>query len=32
MKEVGVKHLTMEELEAGLDDIRRSPKDEAPSS
>ena len=23
-----VKHLTMEELEAGLDDIRRSPKDE----
>jgi hypothetical protein len=28
MKEVGVKHLTMEELEAGLDDIRRSPKDE----
>lgn len=25
---VGVKHLTMEELEAGLDEIRQSPKDE----
>ncbi|MDT4954437.1 MAG: hypothetical protein QOJ02_2575 [Acidobacteriota bacterium] len=25
---VWVKHLTMEELEAGLDEIRRSPKDE----
>ena len=25
---LGVKHLTMEELEAGLDEIRRSPKDE----
>ena len=25
---MGVKHLTMEELEAGLDEIRRSPKDE----
>lgn len=25
---VGVKHLTREELEAGLDEIRRSPKDE----
>ncbi len=25
---VGVKHLTMEELEAGLDEIRRSPVDE----
>jgi len=24
----GVKHLTMEELEAGLDEIRQSPKDE----
>lgn len=24
----GVKHLTMEELEAGLDEIRRSPRDE----
>jgi hypothetical protein len=24
----GIKHLTMEELEAGLDEIRRSPKDE----
>lgn len=25
---VGIKHLTMEELEAGLDEIRQSPKDE----
>jgi hypothetical protein len=25
---VGVKHLTMEDLEAGLDEIRRSPQDE----
>jgi hypothetical protein len=25
---VGIKHLTMEELQAGLDEIRRSPKDE----
>jgi hypothetical protein len=25
---IGVKHLTTEELEAGLDEIRRSPKDE----
>ena len=25
---VGIKHLTMAELEAGLDEIRRSPKDE----
>jgi hypothetical protein len=28
MREDGMRHLTMEELEAGLDDIRRSPKDE----
>ena len=25
---VGVRHLTAAELEAGLDEIRRSPKDE----
>ena len=25
---IAVKHLTMAELEAGLDEIRRSPKDE----
>ena len=25
---ISVKHLTMEELEAGLDEVRRSPKDE----
>jgi hypothetical protein len=27
-EDLAVKHLTMEELEAGLDDIRRAPKDE----
>ena len=30
MIDVGIRHLTRDELEAGLDDIRRSPKDEGP--